>query len=95
MIHICLDELQGLILDHPDSLRLNQLLEVLDLVSSDTLTILCGLEGLLQDALNVRHVLNGLAHSEAEVSEPLVVESDSPVLAEELHDVWDDALLVS
>ena len=82
-------------MDHPESVWLHQLLELVNLVSGDTLTVLSGFEGLFKDALNISHALNALSHSEAEVSEPLVVESDGPVLTEELNDVWNDTLFVS
>jgi len=95
VIHICLDELQGFVLDHPDSVRLDHLLEIVNLLSIDTLTVLSGLEGLFKDALDVSHALNTLSHSKTEVSEPLVVESNSPVLTQELNDVRNNTLLVS
>ena len=95
MIHICLDEFQGLVLDHSDCARVNHLLEVVNLISGDTLSILSCLESPLKNALDVCHLLDTLSHSEAEVSEPLVVESDGPVLAQELNDVRNNALLVS
>ena len=95
MIHICLDELQGLVLDHPDSVRLDHLLEFVDLLSCDTFTVFSGLKGLLKNGLDVSHALNTLSHSEAEVSEPLMVESNSPVLTQEFNDVRNNTLFVS
>lgn len=95
VVHVCLDELKGLVLDHPDSLWINKLLEVLHLLPGDAFAIFGGLKCFLEDALDVSHALNTLSHAQAEVTEPLVVECDGPVLAQELNDVGDDALLVS
>ena len=65
------------------------------MISGDTFTVFGGLEGFLKDALDILHSLDTLSHAEAEISEPLVVHGDSPVLAEELNDVRNDSLVVS
>jgi len=54
-----------------------------------------GIKCLLEDLLDISHALNALSHAQAEVTEPLVVECDSPVLAQELNNVGDNALLIS
>ena len=95
MVHVCLDELKRLILDHPDCLRIDVLLELINLLSCDALTVLRGLESFFEDRLDISHSLNALSHAQAEVTEPLVVESDGPVLAEEFYHVRNDALIVS
>ena len=95
MIHICLNELKGFILDHSWRGRLNELLEFIHLLSCDTFSILCGLEGPLKNILNVRHSLDALSHSQAEVSEPFMIESNCPVLTQEFNGIWNNTLLVS
>lgn len=95
MVHVGLDELQGFVLDHSSRCWVNVLLELFHLFSSDTFTVLGGLEGLLKDTLDILHSLDTLSHAEAEVSEPLVVHGDSPVFAEEFGDVRNDSLVVS
>lgn len=47
------------------------------------------------DLLDVVQVANGVTHAQAEVPEPLVVESDSPILAQELNDVRNNASFVA
>ena len=95
MVHVCLNKLKGLVLDHPDSLWINKLLEVLHLLSSNALTIFGRLKCFFEDALDVSHALNTLSHAQAEVTKPLVIKCDCPVLAEELNDVGNDALIES
>lgn len=95
MVHICLEELEGLILDHPDCLWIDELLELLHLLPGDAFAVFGGLKCFLEDVLDISHALNALSHAQAEVAEPLVVECDAPVLAQELNDVGDNALLVS
>jgi len=95
MVHVGLDELQGFVLDHSCRVRVNVLLELFHLVSSDTFAVLGSLEGLLKNALDFLHSLDTISHAEAEVSEPLVVHGDGPVLTEEFSDVWNDSLVVS
>ena len=95
MVHVGLDELQGFILDHSSRVGVKILLEIIHLLSGDTFTVFGSLEGFLQNALDVLHRLNTLSHAEAEVSEPLVVHSDCPVLTKEFGDVWNDSLVIS
>ena len=45
--------------------------------------------------LDIIEGLDTLAHAEAEVTEPLMVEGDGPVLAEEFHSIGDDVVLVT
>ena len=95
MIHVCLNELKSLVLDHSCRLWLNKLLEVVHLFSGNAFSILGGFKGSLEDVLDVGHSLDALSHSQAEVTEPLVIDCDSPVLTEEFNGVWNDALIVS
>jgi len=94
VVHVRLDELKRLILDHPDCLWINELLEALHLLPGDAFTAFGGLKCFLEDALDISHALDALSHAQAEVTEPLVVECDGPVLAQELNNVGNDALLV-
>ena len=94
MIHVRLEELKGLLLNHPHCLRIYQLFELLDLVFCNALPVSGSLEGSLKDALDVRHRLNALPHAETEVTKPFVVESDSPVLTQEFDHVRNDFLIV-
>ena len=93
MVHVHLDELEGLVLDHLDGLGIEELAQVAELFSGDSIAVLGALEGLLQDGLHVSQALNAVTHAQAEVTEPLVVESHGPVLGEELHHIRNDALL--
>lgn len=95
MVHVCLNELESLVLDHPDCLWIDHLFEFLHLLPSDAFSVLGGLECFLKNALDISHALDALSHSQAEVTEPLVVESNGPVLTQEFNHVRDNALLVS
>ena len=96
VIHVGLNELEGLLFDHASSLSLKHSAELLDHVAADTLPLLAGLvERVANDLLHVVESLDTLAHTQAEVSEPLVVECDGPVLAQELDRVRDDAIVVA
>jgi len=95
MVHVCLDELKSFVLNHSGSLWFHHVLELGNLFAGDAFAVLSGLEGLFKDGLHVLHTLSALSHSQAEIAEPFVVEGDGPVLAEELYDVWNDALFVS
>ena len=93
VIHVGLNELEGLLFDHASSLSLKHSAELLDHVAADTLPLLAGLvERVANDLLHVVESLDTLAHTQAEVSEPLVVECDGPVLAQELDSVRDDVV---
>ena len=95
MVHVGLDELKGLVLDHPDSLWINKLLVLLHLLPGDAFAVFGRVECFLKDALDISHALNALSHAQAEVTEPLMVKCDTPVLTQELNDVGDNALLIS
>lgn len=47
------------------------------------------------DFLNIIKGLDALAHTQAEVSEPLVIQSNRPVFGQELHSVRNDAIIVA
>jgi hypothetical protein len=53
------------------------------------------LKCLSNEVLDIFESLNTLAHSQAEVSEPLMVESDSPVFREEFSNVRDNTVFVT
>ena len=95
VIHVGLDELERLVLDHADGLVVELGAELQNLLTRQALTLGCGFESRVGDLLDVVQVANCVTHAQAEVPEPLVVESDSPVLAQELNDVRDDASLVA
>ena len=96
VVHVSLNELQSLILDHLDSVLVKHGRELLDVVSAKTLALLAGLiEGKANNVLDIVETLDALTHAQAEVSEPLVVEGNGPVLAEELHCVWNDSVVES
>lgn len=42
----------------------------------------------------LRHTLGTLSHAQAEIAEPLVIQSNCPILAEEFNHIWNDTLLV-
>ena len=90
--HVGLDELEGLLLDHASGLSLEHSVELIDHVEADTLYLLAGL---VERVLHVVESLNTLAHTQALVTEPLVVERDGPVLAQEIDCVQDDAIVVA
>ena len=96
VVHVSLNELQSLILDHLDSVLVKHGRELLDVVSAKTLALLAGLiEGKANNVLDIVETLDALTHAQAEVSEPLVVEGNGPVLTEELHCVWNDSVVES
>lgn len=96
VVHVGLDELEGLLLDHANGLAIDHGVELLDQLAADALPLLRGLvEGVADDLLHIIEGLDALAKAEAEVPEPLVVESDRPVLAKELNRVRDDVVLVA
>ena len=95
VVHVCLDKLEGLVLDHLDCLWINKFLEVFHLFPRDALTIFGGLKCFLKNALNISHALNTLSHAQAEVTEPFMVKCDGPVLTKELNNVGNYALIVS
>ena len=95
VVHVRLDELEGLLLDHAGRLAVNHCAQLLDHLAANALPLLRSLvEGVANDLLDVVKGLDTLAQPEAEVTEPLVVESDRPVLAEEFDGVGNDAVLV-
>ena len=47
------------------------------------------------DLLNIIKGLNALAHTQAEVSEPLMIQSDCPVFRQELYSVRNDVIVVA
>ena len=81
MVHVGLDELERLLLDHAHCLRIHQLLKLGYLLSGYAFAILRRFEGLFQNRLDVAHALSALPQAQAEVAEPLMVQSDGPVFA--------------
>lgn len=95
VVHVCLDELERFIFDHADGLIVELGAELENLFSRQALTLRCGFERRVGDLLDVVQVTNGVTHAQTEVTEPLVVESDSPVLTQELNNVRDNTSLVT
>ena len=96
VIHVGLDELKGLFFDHAGGLSLEHTAQLLDHVTTDTFPLLASLvEGVAYDLLHVVEGLDTLAHSQAEVAKPLVVECNGPVLTQELNRVRDNAVIVA
>ena len=95
MIHVGLDELKCFIFDHPDCLIVELLAELSQLFSGKSLAVFGSFEGGSKDLLHIFESTDSSAHTEAEVTEPFVVESDGPVLTQELHDVGNNTSLVS
>ena len=74
VVHVGLEELQSLLLNHASRLALKHAAQLLDHVTTDALSFLARLiEGVPDDLLHVVEGLDALAHAQAEVSEPLVV----------------------
>ena len=80
MVHVNLDEFEGLIFNHLDGLGVEQFAEVAELLSRYSFSILSILESLLEDSLDVSQPLNAVTHAQTEISEPFVVECHGPVL---------------
>lgn len=95
VVHVGLDELERLVLDHANGLIVELGAELENLLTRQTLTFGGGFESRVGDLLDVVQVANGVTHAQAEVPEPLVVESDSPILAQELNDVRNNASFVA
>lgn len=67
----------------------------MNLVAGNALSMLCGGKSIVEDVDYVRQSFDSFSHSQAEVSEPLVVKTDRPVLTQELNYVGDDASVKS
>ena len=66
------------------------------MISAKALALLaCLVEGYSNDVLNILQALDTLSHTQAEVSEPLVIQSDCPILAEEFNRIWNDSICES
>jgi len=80
MIHVDFDEFERFIFDHLDSLGVEKFAQVAELLTRDAVSILGALEGLFEYGLHIPKSLDAVAHAEAEIAEPLVVERHGPVL---------------
>lgn len=90
VVQVSLDELESLIFDHLDALA-GHLVGVLhQLFAVQSKSLLAVLERLVQDSLHILKSLNTVPHAEAEVTEPFVVECNSPVLGQELDNIGND-----
>ena len=95
MVHIGLDKFEGLFLNHATSLAVHHGAQLLNHFATDTFPLFRGLiECMPDNLLHVVQSLDTLSKPEAEVTEPLVVESDRPILAEELDSVRNNVILV-
>lgn len=57
--------------------------------------MLGGLEAFDDDCNNIGETLDALSHAQAEIAEPLVVETNGPVLGQEFNNVGDYASVES
>jgi hypothetical protein len=57
--------------------------------------VLGGLEAFDDDCNNIGETLDALSHAQAEIAEPLVVETNGPVLGQEFNNVGDYASVES
>ena len=73
VVHVGLDELQGVVLHYPHGLGVQLPSEFGHLLPRDSLAVFRYFECLLEDILHLGHSLDALTHAEAEVAEPLVV----------------------
>ena len=89
VVHVCLDELKCLVFDVLDCLVIEFLSQVLNLLACDALAVLSCLETFDNDRDHIGETLDALSHAQAEIAEPLVVKTNSPVLREELNNVGD------
>ena len=64
VIHVSFDELKSLILDHLNSLRVEHVTQLLDLLTAQALAFLvCFIKGLANDVLDISKSLNALSHA--------------------------------
>lgn len=90
VVQVSLNELESLIFDHLDALC-GHLVGVLhQLLAVKSKSLLAVLESLVQDSLHILKSLDTVSHAETEVTEPLMVERNSPVLRQELDHVRND-----
>lgn len=94
MVHVRLDELERLILDHPDRFVIKLFAEFSQLFPREALSVLCRIESSRKDRLNIVESTDGSTHAQTEVTKPLVIKCDGPVLTQELHDVGNNSSLV-
>lgn len=94
VVHVGLDEFESLIFDHLHSLLIQLCTQIAQLFARKTKTSLGCIVDLLKDRLDVGESTYALTHAQAEVSEPLVVQRNSPVFAQEFDDIRDDTCLV-
>jgi hypothetical protein len=95
MVHIGLDELECLVFDVLYRLVIKFLTQVLNLLACNALAVLRCLEAFNDDCNHVRETLDSLSHSEAEIAEPFVIETNSPVLRKEFNNVGYDTSVKS
>ena len=95
VVHVRLDELKRLLLNHTSRLSVHHCTQLLDHLATDTLPLLRGLvEGVPNDLLHIIKGLDTLSQPQTEVSEPLMVKSNRPVLAQELDGVGNDVVFI-
>lgn len=63
MIHVNLDEFEGLIFNHLDGLCVEQFAEVAELLSCYSFSVLGIFEGLLENSLYISQPLNAVTHT--------------------------------
>lgn len=67
----------------------------MEIVSSNAFAILSLIKGFFKYNLNITQALDILSHPQAEVSEPLMIECNSPILREEISNVRNESLIVA
>ena len=96
VVHISLNELKSFIFDHLSGLWIKHGAKLFDLFAAETFAFLvCLIERLSDNSLDILEALNALSHAKAEVSEPFVIKSNCPIFAQELNGVWNDSILIA
>lgn len=81
MVHVGLNELEGLSLDHLGDLRVEAILDLLHGIPADALSLRSVVPCLFQEGLDFGKSLDALPHPQAEIAKPLMIKSNGPVLA--------------
>ncbi len=79
VVHIGFNEFESFIFDHLHCLLIQLGTQFAQLRARKTKASLCLIEGLLQDRLDVGQSTDTLTHTQAEVTEPFMVQRNSPV----------------
>jgi len=80
MVHVGLDELECLIFNHLHRCVAKIVTHLSKVLSAQAKAAFRLVKGFAHHCLHVNQAFNRLAHTEAEVTEPLVIERHGPVL---------------